>query len=909
MIARARRHRRTTEPTLATDLTAGSPAAGHPARRIGSRAAAAAVTVPLVALLSAPGAAVALAPSSTAGPVRAESSDAITVVNTETVQARLDAAGRLDEARLYEQLTFTGDGTATVVNPTATGGLRNLDGFGGFTVRDGQMHATVDVDGGARLRTVSDYDGELPIGVEITYLLDGEAVTPKAVVGANGELEVRYTVTNLTTRTDEVSYDDGTGAQATASAETVIPMVGQLTTVLPSNFTAVRSGEASIAGDGRGGTKLSFTMTLFPPIGATSASFGYTAQIRDGVVPPANVSALPVSPLESPSFKGGAASLAGGAASGIALTAGATEIDANLLRLRDGAATLLDGLQQLKAGAAELAAGLNGSAAPGAERLADGAAELGAGAATLASGATEIGGGAQRIAAGAQTLNDGAQRLAAGTAQAHDGARRLAAGATEIDGGADRLAAGAGEISAGLDQAGEKAPGIVAGLGQVRAGLDQVDAGLVEMSGSIGALPAQAQPLHDGVASLRAGIANLQVGATSVRTTTGQVGSLLTALAATHPTVDPADPVTAGTLVSLGTFINGVADTKPEGVERETLRAVAAMYLTPTTPLVDLGPGLSVLGGVLTTGVVPGVWRLQCGLGGLDEATRVAVCGGATGLDEGAVGLDAGLTRLVDAVVAGIQGGIGTEGQTSVDGTLRGGVASLEAGTGELIAGAQTLVDGVNRLAVGASTLSTGAATLSGGAGALSTGATTLSEGTAALADGAGVLVAGTGTLRDGATTLGEGGSRLDAGARTFSAGAQRLVTGGRTLADGLGDAAAGSTTLADGLTTAAEAAPALVDGAQQLSDEGTSVLVDTGAATAADYGVKYAVIEAGAERAATEAMAYGGPEGSVAVTAYSLDIAGVDGSGASSFSRGLIAAALFAVGGLAATLWRRRLG
>ena len=40
-----------------------------------------------------------------------------------------------------------------------------------------------------------------------------------------------------------------------------------------------------MAGDGKGGTKLSFTMTLFPPIGSDTATFGYTAEIADGVVP------------------------------------------------------------------------------------------------------------------------------------------------------------------------------------------------------------------------------------------------------------------------------------------------------------------------------------------------------------------------------------------------------------------------------------------------------------------------------------------------------------------------------------------------------------------------------------------------------------------------------------------------
>ncbi|KGM08500.1 hypothetical protein N868_08715, partial [Cellulomonas carbonis T26] len=461
------RHRRATPGTS----PAASPVPTTESRRRATRRTVTAVaSVPLVALLA--------SPFATAGAAAATTDDGgLTIVNTETVQAKLDATGRVREARLYEQLSFTGSGTATVVNPTSTDGLRNLDAFGGFSVQDGAMRATVEVDGERRLRTVSDHDGDLPVGVEVTYLLDGEPVTPGAVVGRSGELEVRYTVRNLTVREDQVTYDDGHGGTATATAETVIPMVGQLTTVLPSSFTAVSSGEASIAGDGRGGTKLSFTMTLFPPIGSPTAEFGYTATIRDGVVPAANVSVLPVRPLESPSFRGGAASYAGGAESGIALTAGASEIDANLLRLHDGAATLLDGLRQLEAGARTLSEGLAGEAVPGAGRLADGAADLddgareldagvrrlntgtaqladgvlrvGAGAKALADGADKAAAGAQDLAAGADQVDDGAATLADGTGQVDEGAQALAAGTAQVDDGAQDLAAGATQLDAG----------------------------------------------------------------------------------------------------------------------------------------------------------------------------------------------------------------------------------------------------------------------------------------------------------------------------------------------------------------------------------------------------------------------------------------------------------------------------
>ena len=284
----------------------------------------------------------------------------VAVVNTETVQVYLDAEGKIDSSRVYEQLTLTGNGSVDLANPIEESGLRNLDGFSGFEVANGSQRVSTDVDGVERLRTVSDYDGELPLKVTVAYLLDGEEVEPGDVVGASGELEVRYKVQNVTGVEQTISYPDGSGGLTTDTVEVPIPIVGSLSTVAPPSFTNVQSGQANIAGDGKGGTRLSFTMTLFPPIGSDTVEFGYTATIKDGVVPNASVSALPVNPLQSPSFKTAGDSYESGSATGLQLAMGAETIDENLLKLRDGSAQLLSGLMRLSAGADQLNAGLAG---------------------------------------------------------------------------------------------------------------------------------------------------------------------------------------------------------------------------------------------------------------------------------------------------------------------------------------------------------------------------------------------------------------------------------------------------------------------------------------------------------------------------------------------------------------------
>lgn len=738
----------------------------------------------------------------------------VAVTNTETVQAQLSPTGAFQGARVYEQLALTGHGSATVENPVSTKGLRNLDGFGGFEVVDGRTVATLEVDGERRERTVSTFDQDLPLTVDVVYELDGERVQPGAVVGRSGTLEVRYTVTNTTGRTQDVTYDDGTGATATASAETVVPMIGQLVTVLPSSFTDVRSDEAGLAGDGRGGTRLQFQMTLFPPIGSATAEFGWTAQVRDGVVPPATLTAMPVSPLDHPSFKGGAGSYQAGADKGVALTEAGLQLDDGVLQLRDGAAELLAGLLLLRDGATELSAGLNGEAAPGADQLAD----------------------------GARQLDDG------------------------------------------LAQAQAKAPQLLDGLAQVDAGLAQVDAGLATMYGAVGALPDQAQALHDGIARLRAGIGStttpdtLLAGVDQLRQQVGVAApSALATMAkgvynvsATEPgayqklgcaiTVvghvrdgvaagaDPcypggARPPMAPTLDPVKLVVLDALATQLEAGRARLANPAAlgdptspAFYGAPPAADATLQQGLTYLQGRLANIANPGLVKVECGL---SSAALPGVCDPARpGLLEGLAQVDAGVTALVTGVVTKVQGAVGDADDTKADGTLRGGIHALQAGTDQLSAGGDTLVSGLSRL----------------------------------------------------------------------GAGATRLEDGASELAAGLTRAADGSTQLADGLQTAADGAPALVDGAQRLSAEGTSQLAATGQGTAADFGIGYAVLAAGAERAQTEGMAYGAPDGAAGTTAYSLEIAGVDGSGVGSVGRLVAALALFAGAVGLGTLARRRL-
>jgi putative membrane protein len=854
-------------------------------------------------------------------PAVAAGSDA-QVVNTETVQVYTDATGAIQTKRIYEQLALTGEGSAEVRNPIETKGLRNLDGFRGFSVEEGTQVAELSSDGKKRLRTVSDYTGDLPLDVQVRYFLDGQPVEPGDVVGKSGKLEVKFTVKNVTGVQQEVSFDDGNGGTVTRTVEVPIPMVGSLTTVAPPNFTDVASGEANMAGDGKGGTKLSFTMTLFPPIGSDTAEFGYTANITDGVVPRASISALPVNPLESPSFKSAGESYKGGADTGTQLAAGATEIDANLLKLRDGAGDLLAGLIQLRDGAVKLEAGLSGVAAPGAARLADGAGEL-------AGGIGQIDEGAGKLAAGSSELNSGAVRLGAGAWKLDAGAGQLAAGSGQLAAGTKKLAGGTGQLSAGTGAALTGSRQLSEGLGLISGGLAQLadaekglpaaQSGITELKAGVDLLISKLGNVDDP-ATLIGGIAKLEVGLGVLQTGAGQLHGGLNVLVGNIPAESPGlkgakygvdqvqsglgDAVAPGG--SLDQMIGGLTAIKTnfcplvthpvdptqsatlvaqcEGLSDQLLTGANGSKVSLTEAngaLIAVSGGLATAIGALETQLIPGAQSLASGAGDA-KAGAAALKSGAIEFKGGMQLVSGGMTQLSEGIAAAVAG-----------------VLELSSGSQDAFAGSKELTGGLGQLNAGAKELNSGAKELNAGAGRLAAGAGELSAGTGQLAEGSGALVDGTGRLSAGA-------GELAAGTGKAADGANQVADGANQLADGLGDAADGSGQLAEGLGKAAGGAPKIRDGAQRLSDEGTSKLVEAGESTAQNYGEMYATIAAGAERAQTEKMVYGAPDDAIGLAAYSYEIKGENGATGRNLAQGLGAMGLLAAGAGAFALRRR---
>ena len=787
------------------------------------------------------------------------------VVNRETVQAELSPDGSLDVARLFSQLTVVGNGRVTLSDPTSVQGLRNLDGFASPTVRDGSAQYTIDVQGTAHRRTVSDFTKKLPVTVRADYLLDGRSIKAKDIVGKSGQLEVRYTIVNVSGSPTDISWKDGKGVTQHKSIDLVTPYVGQLTTTLPSTFTAINAPRADAAADGHGGALLAWTMVLFSPIGETTQTFGYTAHVVDGVLPAAKVQIVPVPPSKKPELAFGQNGFKEGATQASDLTAGAGLIDSNLLKLQGGAGELLAGLTKLSAGAAQLSGGLSGQIAPGAKKLADGATAANKGSTQLRDGLGQLSTGANTLGAGVGTAKQGSTALAAGNGTAADGAAALATGIDQILAGVQALPTSI-QSKAGYLQLQGALTKVKAGIGTttdvtpttVLGGLNLLRYGLRSPLGVSGCnqTAAPGTPTACGAAD---GVQLVQTQLATAAATGGKLAQLLGAAQAGYASaLCPAVP--SGVIVPVA----GVLPPSTPGLP------LTCVYLS------NLAYGLG-----LPAGVDP-----NNALGGVKAQTALA----AATLAQVFQGIDAGILPGIAKLKLALS-------NPACD------LANPEATTNPCgIAQVQTLVGlGIGTLVSQISTQ------LSGFLSDASTGASKLADGTSLLATGSAQLDSGLSQLAAGADKVSAGARSAATGAGALTNGLGQLDNGASALSRGIGTAASGAAQLASGLDLAKGGDTKVVAGAKQLRAEGTQKLIAAGNDTASVNAERYATLLALGDKAKDGALPYGAPAGATGSAAYDLTLAAATSATRDNALRGVLTLGLLSLALAVSWALRRR--
>ena len=566
-------------------------------------------------------------------------------------------------------------------------------------------------------------DKELPVGIRISYQLDGKDISEKELKGKSGHLSIHY------------EYENATADQE--QAYTPFLMVTGL--VLDAEkFTNVTIDNGKIVSDGDRNLAIGMGIPkMKEELGVEDLdipdSFVVEADVTDydtieGITVATNdlFNQLDTDQFDSLDDLNDSMGQLESAAN--QLVSGSGELKSGLDKLLSSSGTLISGIDQLSTGSKKLKDGTN-TLQTGTGELKDGAGKVAAGAASAAdSTAKQLVPGVQmldqgvsdmqsQLSQGIPMLSEGVRQLSQGAAKAGDGAKRL-------DEGVDAAAQGAGQLKNSIQDASNTA-------GQLAGAAQQV-ADYIKTNGQVTVNTEVSVAAFNDSSSVIT-----QLRALKTEENAQAIENIISQLEAPQQV-----PVTQS--VSLEATIGDTAQKVVEG-----LSGLSAALNTSSTEGIAAGPigaGITNLYGTLSS-TADGT--VKSGSSQLNAALNTSVDspeGKFTCLRDG--------TAALDAQVNG-EGGLVEQ--------LNNGVASLKGGTGMLLRGK----DGKS----GVLALSKGLNDLSAGAGDVVTGTTKLSSGAKDLNSGAGELASGIGTLKTGSGALVDGVKQLDDGAGTLSEG------------------------------------------------------------------------------------------------------------------------------------------
>lgn len=651
------------------------------------------------------------------------SSEEVKTHKIETVYVKLDANGNKKTEEVSAQLQNIGDLTK-IEDISDLQNIANVKGDEAFT----QSGQSLVWDGnGEDICYQGTTDKELPVGIGITYELDGKEVTSEELEGKSGHLKIRYEYQNAT---------EGNGKSYTpfAMVTGVILDTSKFTNVTVENGKLISDGERELA-IGIGIPKMKETLGVdelnIPDYFVVEADVTDYEAI-EGITVATNDIFNEVSTDKFDSLD---------------------ELKDLMSELQSAADQLVDGSGELKDGLDTLL-GYSQTMLSGIEELADGGNRFSYGTKVLSSGASELNEGAGTLASGTKALSAGAGTLASGAAGVSDGAQSALAGMNELYGGIASLKQGIDSLqtkaSAGMEQ-------LVGGASTLKNGINETASGASQLQDGIENAAQVAQKLSGAAAQLAGGIP-----------------SQVTKHIEKEVSVD-----NSAQIAQLQQIREACAD---EAV-RTQIDAVIASLEGQTVTVneevqVELGLDSQIQ---MASQIAQGTRELASQLEsqgqiGAGAASLSTALNGQ--MKEGAESLSAGTTRMAQELDAGInQLSAGTRMLLSgEDGN--GGASALKSGMSVLAGGAKQVSDGSESLRDNLKTAESGADALAAGSGSLVLGVEELRNGSVTLASGLETLRDGAGQLTDGVTKLDEGAAELHDGMIQFNEeGIEKLVS------------------------------------------------------------------------------------------------------------------------------------
>lgn len=781
----------------------------------------------------------------------------------ETVYAKIDGSGSVKSVTVSDQLKNISD-QSKLKDISDLQDIVNVKGDEAFsTMGSNVVWDTADADICYQGTTTK----ELPVGIKISYKLDGKDISAAALKGKSGHVVIRYT------------YENKSGNKGKTSTPFMMA-TGLL--LDEETFQNVKVENGKLISDGDRNMVIGYG---FPSMKNILGIEDKDVDIPDYFEVEADVTEY--EPVEGLTI----------ATNSIFNDLDTDDFD-SLDELQDSMDELQDASSQLVSGSGELKNGIDTLLASSGT-LTDGIDQLVAGGGDLQDGTSELADGSNQLLDGSNQLADGSKELADGSKELADGSKELADGTRQLYDGTKTLASGAGELNAGLKTAASKTSG------DLLNGAKQLDAGIGTLQNGLGQLPALGQGIAqlnaglNGEEGLKNGAEKLAIGAKDLK------NGLAAVLSQMQQTQAASMDTVAKQLADLQSLANqisvGNTGTQSNQVlqNAENIAANASVLESQldaiennNTPVVitetaEVNPAVASNLSALT-GVLSGIstedeevnYAVQNALEYAESAqNNLYTVGGEVTQSEGASQTDgyaeaarATTRAIVDNTNAIIEG---AAAPASVDAGTAEQIRQLQQGIDALLetvqnmqiqtqdaapgnpieaaaalqTGAETLQEGINTVAAGMEELdqkvnkSGMLSTVSGGVDQLKTGSTALVNGIGGkdgLASGLNQLAAGAqkldagsselsekmGEANSGASKLSSGASELSNGAVELSDGATDLASGAFDLADGASQLNDGALTLKDGLNTLQSGSGELIDGVQQL-DDGAAELND----------------------------------------------------------------------------------
>lgn len=601
-----------------------------------------------------------------------KTSSTATPTKDETVYVKVDDAGNQKDVAVSDQLKNISS-LGTIDDVSDLKDIKNVKGDETYSENNGKLVWQGDKKDICYQGTTTK---KIPVGMKVTYELDGKKVSADDLEGKSGHLKIHYEYQN--TSADSGKYTPFLMA-------TGLLMDGEkFSNVTVDNGKVISDGDRNIV-IGMGLPQLKEQLT------------SVSSKVDDLDIPDSFTVEADVTDYE----KVEAVTVA---TNEVFNEVGTDKFD-SLDELKDSMTELQDASNKLVSGSGELKNGLDtllsssGTLVSGIDQLASGGNTLAGGTGSLVSGMQSAKTGSSQLAGGVKALSDGVSGM---QAQVSDGVKDLSNGVSSVQAGVETIHGIAEQADKGVDSAKDGAKGLCAGLETASKSAGEI---ATAASAALGRNQQTVQVEQQQ---------EVTVDNSDIYKQIADLAKQMT---------DENDKA------AVENVLNQISATKTQTVDVQAEVEVENPYVTA---LKGIASGADALSKQLSANGEIGGGAAT--LYGTLSSTQGATVKAATAGLSGALASDGSLQRGISL----LQSGVGEMGTKLGAGTneLLSGIGTLQEGADSLNSGLGTLASGASQLNSGAGTLSTGLNTLQSSTGALVSGVEQLDSGAAELNSG-----------------------------------------------------------------------------------------------------------------------------------------------------------------------------